>query len=376
MKKIAFVNSPANFLLHDGDRCPLGLCYLASQVRKNHDVKIFDFSVGDRKELLKQIQDFEPKIIGFTATTPIFYEAVQLMKEIAIASSWEYKTVIGGVQATAMPEYCLKWFDYIITGEADFSFRDFCNNEFPKERIIKSDFIDNINGLFPSRDLVEMKKYNMQLDGKQCATIITSRGCPYNCIYCSSILGKKVRLNSAKNVVDEICNIISKYGITSFYFLDDVFTIDRQRVLDICNLIKMRGLNISFRITTRINLVDKEILKELYSAGCKMMCYGLESGSDRVLNLYNKYFTVNDIKEKVKMTKDIGLSVKGFWMTSFLENDKDKKATKDLMKELELQNDDIYNLTIYPGSELWEKAYNNRQDFNLDFFKTLYHGGK
>jgi len=374
MKKIALINPASSFLVHDGDRPPLNLAYLATSVRQSHDIKIFDFSINNHLKLLREIRKYNPDIIGYTATTPTFPETVRLLKEISVIVPTAIN-VIGGVHATIMPKYCLKWFDYVIIGEADFSFKKFCSEEKPKDRIIKSDTIYKIDGLLPARDLLPMNKYNMQLDNEKCTIIITSRGCPYGCIYCSSIAGKRVRLNSAENVVNEIGDIMSKYNYRSFYFLDDIFTIDRFRVFEICRLIRERKLNIEFRITTRIDLVDKVMLNVLKASGCKMICYGLGSGSDRMLKFYNKKFQVQDIKRVVNMTKQVGIEIKGFWMHSKYENIEDGNDTDSLIKELNLKENGIYDLVVYPGSELWRREMKNIEP-DIQYFEKLYHGGK
>jgi radical SAM superfamily enzyme YgiQ (UPF0313 family) len=176
--------------------------------------------------------------------------------------------------------------------------------------------------------------------------------------------------------MEEILSIIDDYDIKSFYFLDDVFTWDKKRVFDFCKLVKDLSIDIKFRVTTRIDLVDKRLLEALQRVGCKMVCYGLESGSDRVLRCYNKRFTVKDVRNVVKLTKSVGIPIKGFWMTSFFETEADKKMTQDLIQELNLKENDLYELTIYPGSKLWRERYGDSQDFDLQYFSNLYHGGK
>jgi len=377
MKRVALVNPDSKFLVHDGDRPPLGLGYLATAIRDKHDVQIFDFSIENEKELLQRIFNFKPEIIGFTATTPVFYQAVNILNKIKKLHGFDFVSVIGGIQATAMPGFCSKYFDYVFTGESEKTFSNFCDG---KLNVINNILLAcpqyNIDGVFPARDLLPMEKYTMKLDNEICTPLITSRGCPYGCVYCSSILGKKVRSNSADNIMEEILSIIDDYDIKSFYFLDDVFTWDKKRVFDFCKLVKDLSIDIKFRVTTRIDLVDKRLLEALQRVGCKMVCYGLESGSDRVLRCYNKRFTVKDVRNVVKLTKSVGIPIKGFWMTSFFETEADKKMTQDLIQELNLKENDLYELTIYPGSKLWRERYGDSQDFDLQYFSNLYHGGK
>jgi len=376
MKKVALINPNSPFLISDGDRPPLNLAYLANQINKKHEVVIFDFAIENPKILLKEILDYKPEIIGFTATTPVFFQAVNILQAIQEIADFKFVSVLGGVHATVLSKMCLKYFDYVFMGEAENTFRAFCDGDSYVKGNIAMDSSVEVNGLLPARDLLPVQKYSMQLDGKKCTTIITSRGCPYNCVFCSSILGKKVRCNSAENVVNEIESIINNYNIFNFYFLDDVFTFNKQRVFDICRLIKERGLNIGFRVTTRINLVDKAILEALRAVGCKMVCYGLESGVDRVLRAYNKGFTVKDIKNVVGMTKEVGIGIKAFWVQSSFEKKIDKQLTKRLIKQLGLKQNDLYDLIVYPGSKLWQDKYGKWNDFNVDFFKNYYHGGK
>ena len=376
MKKIALINPASPFLMVDGDRPCLGLAYLATEVRKDNEVQIFDFAVENQETLLKELINYEPAIIGFTATTPVFYQAVTLLQKIKNMATFKFISVIGGVHASVLPKSCLEYFDYVFMGEGEKTFSAFCNgHSYVEGNFVHSCSVD-IDGLMPARDLLPMEKYNMQLDGERCTTIITSRGCPYNCIFCSSILGKKVRLNSAENVVREIKDIITNDNITNFYFLDDVFTWSKKRVLDICDWIKADGLDIKFRATTRINLVDERVLGALAGAGCKMVCYGLESGSNRVLKAYNKGFTVEDIRRVVKATKQAGIGIKAFWLKSELETEDEKKATLDLIDELQLQQNDLYNLTAYPGSKIWKEKHGDNEYFTAEFFKNCYHGGK
>jgi radical SAM superfamily enzyme YgiQ (UPF0313 family) len=143
---------------------------------------------------------------------------------------------------------------------------------------------------------------------------MTSRGCPYRCLFCDRPhLGKKFRARSAINVVDEIEECVKK-GIGEFIFYDDTFTIDRQRVFDICDEILRRKLDIMWDIRTRVDNVDKVLLERLKAAGCARIHYGVESGNPEILKVLRKGITIEQVERAFKLTKEAGIATLAYFM--------------------------------------------------------------
>jgi anaerobic magnesium-protoporphyrin IX monomethyl ester cyclase len=151
---------------------------------------------------------------------------------------------------------------------------------------------------------------------KRTGGIITSRGCVYSCNYCSSslIMGKKFRSRSPDNVVDEIEELINKYQITDFGFMDDTFMLNKKRANDIADEIKTRGLDVTFVASSRVDRVDSGLLQNLKNSGMKTIYYGVESGSQRILDLMKKGITLKNAENAVKIAKNAGLEV----LTSYI----------------------------------------------------------
>jgi len=175
---------------------------------------------------------------------------------------------------------------------------------------------------FPARHLLpDLKLYrpNAQSYRKLPATtIITSRGCPFNCIFCDrSTFGKKYRTHSAEYVVDEIQMLIEQFGIKEIWFVDDTFTIDKNRVMQICNMIMERNLDISWSCLGRVGTVTIEMLKMMKKAGCWMIAYGIETGNQEVMDYIKKGITLEQAEQAVKWTKEAGLLPKGYFMLGY-----------------------------------------------------------
>lgn len=366
--KILLVNPPARFLLMDGDRLHLGLLYVGTFLTHlGHEVSVCDLAIGD--DLMNNIKCFSPDLIGFTSTTSQFSYVCGLVKKIREHNK-KIRLIIGGSHATVCPEQCLELFDQAVRGESEFVLETILSN--PHFLLTCGEAVNNLDSLpIPDRNLVDMSKYNYSLFGERAATLISSRGCVYNCTYCSNIHERKYRAHSPDRVLEEMFYLAREYNFKNFYFYDDVFTLDKKRTLELCDLLKPLGFK--FRCTTRIDCVDEEILLALKKAGCGLISYGLESGSDRMLKIYDKRFTVEDIKKTILLTKKIGIEIKGFWIKAPFETEEDRMATENLIKELNLEYNDVYNLIAFPGSRLWDKAEEYGLEKNFD---KLYYSHK
>jgi len=366
---------------------PLGLCYLASSIKNaGHEVKIIDAEIEkmDIKEVVEETKKHSPNIIGITSTTPIFPQVKNLAEEL----KKELKTpiVLGGPHITAMPIQTMKsckYFDFGVYGEGEKTICELVqalegNKKFENipgliyrknGRIIKNKprkFEPNLDSIpLPDRESLKFDKYLWSVPGKgivKFTTIITARGCPFQCIFCSqrSIFGTKVRFRSPENIIKEIEEIIKKYKIKHFVFLDDTLTLKRDRVIKLSKLIIERGLDISWEGWTRADTIDKEMLTIMKKSGFVRISFGIESGNEKILKIIKKGITLKQLRNSYKLTKEVGIEARGSAMLGHpFETKKTAKDTIKFIKSLEgCQQIYLGISTPYPGTELYEMALN------------------
>ncbi|MCE5215093.1 MAG: B12-binding domain-containing radical SAM protein [Methanobacterium sp.] len=360
---------------------PINLMYLGGALENaNYDVCIIDDDLEQLgyKELSKIISKQGPNIIGITATTSSVKNAleyVKLTKEILPDSV----TVMGGPHTSFMPVETLKScssLDAVVIGEGEetmidlvskyidenngklaeikgIAYKDGKNGNIkinPSRPLIKD--LDSIP--FPARHLVPFESYKTTQE--KSSDMITSRGCVFNCDYCSSslIMGKKFRTRSPENVVDEIEHLIDRYKLENIAFMDDTFMLNKIRANDIADEIKDRRLDISFVASSRVDMVDKNLLMKLKKAGLKTLYYGVESGSQRVLDLMKKGITLKQAEEAVKSAKEVGLEV----LTSFIlgfpgETLEEINKTINFSIKLNADYSQYSILTPFPGTPIY-----------------------
>lgn len=367
---------------------PMNLMYLASSLEKeSYCVKIVDDDLLQMgyENVSEMAEKLNPQLVGVTATTSTIKSAlkyVEMIKKILPESL----TVIGGPHATFMPQETLNSsedLDVVVMGEGEETMVDILDESFQevpqmdnvpgiffrdqKTGNIKSTperpLIKDLDSLpFPARHLVPFESYAASKE--QTGGIITSRGCVYSCNYCSSslIMGKKFRSRSPDNVVDEIEELIDKYQIKDFGFMDDTFMLNKKRANDIADEIKTRGLDVSFVASSRVDRIDSGLLQNLKSSGMKTIYYGVESGSQRILDLMKKDITLKNAEDAVKIAKNAGLEV----LTSFIigypgETKEDINKTIDFSIKLEPDYCQYSILTPFPGTPI----YNELKEKNL-----------
>lgn len=367
---------------------PMNLMYLASSLEnESYSVKIVDDDLLQMgyENVSEMAEKLNPPVVGVTATTSTIKSAlkyVEMIKKILPESL----TVIGGPHATFMPFETLnssEHLDVVVRGEGEETMVDILDQSFQEVP-----HLDNVSGIvfrdyktgnlkstperplikdldslpFPARHLVPFESYAASKE--QTAGIITSRGCVYSCNYCSSslIMGKKFRSRSPDNVVDEIEELIDKYQIRDFGFMDDTFMLNKRRANDIADEIKTRGLDVSFVASSRVDRVDPGLLQNLKSSGMKTIYYGVESGSQRILDLMKKGISLKNAEDAVKIAKNTGLEV----LTSFIigypgETKDDINKTIDFSIKLEPDYCQYSILTPFPGTPI----YNELKEKNL-----------
>jgi anaerobic magnesium-protoporphyrin IX monomethyl ester cyclase len=370
---------------------PLGIAYVAASLEAaGLDVKVVDltFAIEGRYEVERvkeAVLNLEPAVVGLSAFTSTIASAYKLANAIK-KDQKGLPLVIGGPHASALPHRTLEEcpaLDAAVVGEGEYVFRDLAQRLVTQERpsvppdldgvvyrrgtqILgdpKPVYIEDLNRLpFPARHLFDLQKYteaSYYFDAKQfpVASIVTSRGCPYACIYCSRISsGRRFRGRSPENVVRELEQLKAQ-GFKEVQIVDDNFTEDRGRVLEICRLIQAKRLDLSFNLLggIRVDKVDEDLLTHMYEAGCYAIHFGVESGDDQVLKTIRKGVTSSQIKHAVQLAKRIGFKVI-FYVIVGLPGSSIESEEKTIRLENECEPDAtrVAICTPYPGSPLWE----------------------
>lgn len=402
---------------------PSSLLYLAAVLRNNgNNVGILDlntFRIDDtienhnktleiyEKVIIDRISNFHPSFIGitclFSGQFPLVLNYSKKIKEKFI----NIPITIGGIHPTLFPYEILSncpSIDYVIIGEGEESIvnltntiKRYRNEEFNNDlrqidglayrcngKVIinpKTSFIANLDRLpFPAYELINLKDYYYNTNNWHnpknlpinCSIpIISSRSCPVRCNFCSmyKVMGSKHRKRSPKNVVDEIEFLYRKYNHRHFSFMDDNLTLEKSHVLDICNEIIKRKLNIQFETPNGISTgsLDEEILEALVSAGLVRLALAIESGSDYIRNkIMGKRLPRKKIFEIVRLTKRYNsLYVRAFFIMGMPEdNRKTLWETHDMIKEIDVDKPIVFNLLPLPGTKVFEQAL--RDDLFID----------
>ena len=353
----------------------LGLGYLASAlIRQGLETKIIDAPASgmDHDAVVKQAIAAKPEIVGITSTTPLSDSAYQLARKLRKQVRF---LILGGAHASAFGEKIFKEcpeFDFVFVGEAEESFAKLAqkiltgdkNPELPGvvwpghgSDPVKIAALDQL--AFPAWELMPMKNYRHPLfPGDQVATMISSRGCPYQCIFCDkSVCGSRFRPRSPDNVLKELEELQGKFGVRALIFYDDLFTLDSGRVIEICKQIIDRNLKVKWKCEGRVNLVDAQALAWMKKAGCKMIAYGIESGHQKSLDWLNKGVKIEQIKEAVRQTRESGIKVLGYFIFGIpVETFEEELESVEFAISLNLDYVQFASLSPFPGSKLYDIA--------------------
>lgn len=361
---------------------PLGLAYLAAVLKKNKiSTKLIDTAVShmEEKELLKSAKKFRPDIIGVSAFTPL-YDRVKDIVEFARENFPHTKLIIGGPHATACPKDTLSKLkpDVVVIGEGEVTtlelMKSFEENSPLKHikgvafrdgrgRIVFTEprpLIQDLDSLpFPDRSDIPVLKYpgNHIYRRKPFTTVMTGRGCPFNCTFCASrtLWGKTVRRRSVENIVKEIKFLKRRYGIKEIYFPDDLFTLNRKWLKEFCETLIKKKVEIYWKCLSRVDTIDKETLSLMKKSGCHTLEIGVESGNQKILRLIKKGITLEKAREAFKLTRKLDIDTQAFFMVGNQgENRKTIEDTINFIKEL---NPDWISVSIavpLPGTEFYE----------------------
>lgn len=331
---------------------PLGLEYLISSIKNEHETALWDLNLGDR---FIDYRNYD--YICLTVPTPLYNQAKRIIKVIHSNSS--AKVIVGGPHPSINPQECIDDLgaDYAVAGEGEPVLSAIIQNNM-QPGIYKAPPTANIdiNAIkYPSR--ANKGRYRLDLnpdDHQTVASVITSRSCPYPCTFCSSkqIFGNKLRLRSVDNIIGELTELKTA-GYDTLIFLDDAFTFDRQRIIEICK--QMVGMGFKWWIDTRVDKVDEELLEYMKAAGCAFIVYGIESGNEEILKRIKKGIHLDSIRRAIKITKAAGIQCKANLMLGHYQETLDQMAdTITLALELQATKTSFYQVIPLPGTELFQ----------------------
>lgn len=228
---------------------------------------------------------------------------------------------------------------------------------------------------FPARHLVDNNIYRRPDNNKVQAVIKVSRGCPFHCFFClaTPVSGAKVRKRSPENIIEEIRECVDKYGITNFLFWSDIFNIDKDWVMELCQKIIDSGLKITWSANTRADTADEEMANKMYEAGCRLVSIGVESGSQEMLDKIGKRITLDDVRLTVKIFKKAGIRIYNYFVIGLPWEDEDTvEDTIDFAIELDSDFISFYTATPLPGSKFYEYAKENNLINSDTSFSSAY----
>ena len=353
---------------------PTSLGYLvgyAKSFNPEYNYKVMSAKFYSDNEILNECSDAD--LVGFTVTSPQLQHAGELSKQI------EAPKVYGGVHPTIEPMDALKaGADIVVRGEGEVAFKKILD-DIPgavKKQTFSEPMITDLDTLpFPDREVIEQERYfeiTMKNDNKRIASIFSSRGCPYNCTFCTSkaLWTRGIRFRSAQSIAEEMEMLVNKWNIEFLKFSDDTFTIRKDRLLDFCKIKNERGINIPWGCNARVNNVNREIMRALKESNCQELWFGVESGSQRIMNVLEKAVTKEQVREAFKLAKEFGILTRSYFMIgNETETLEEIQETENFIEEIDPDIVGISINTPFPGSKSYiQKGMQHIDWKNVDLY--------
>jgi len=379
----------------DSDGYPLGLAYLHSYLEKqNNEVETLflnNYSHDDCfKKIIKKINEFKPNIVGFQVLTQNRVSTYRLI-EYVNENYPEIKIVLGGIHATIMYDQLLKKYPFVVVviGEGEITLSELSEKikslNFNLATIKGIAFNENgVIKLNPYRELIEnldelpFPKHEVFFQGnRKCGIILTARGCPFNCSFCSLdlITRRRVRYRTMVNVMAEIEWMIKKFpSMTDLWIQDDTFFVNNMRVIEFCDEIIKRGIKLNFICSARFKPISAELVKKIQRANFKKIFFGLESGDDEILKKCHKGINQKDVLGAIKLFQKTTIVTYAHLIVGLPgETEKSIKTTARLVQKIQkmkyIYYQTAYLLTVYPGTEVYEIA-KSKGMMDDDFWMT------
>ncbi len=352
----------------DASVVPIGVCYVAALLKENHyDVEILNFYALDKdsQEIREILIARKPDVIGFSILHANRWGGIEIAR-IAKQVNPNVKIVFGGIGATFLWKHFLSHFreiDYVVLGEGEYPFLNLV--KCIEAKAYKD--IGNISGIaFRDGDKIEKTatpEFIRDLDELPVPAkyftyqhVSLTRGCPGNCTFCGSpqFWKRRVRFHSSEYFVDQL-ELLRRKGVTFFYFSDDTFTLQKDRVTDICKKILERNLGIRWTAISRVDCVSEDILYWMRRAGCIQISYGVESGSEKMRKLLNKNIKAEQIINAFSLTTKYGILARAYFIYGCPGENKDTiRETMELIHKIRPMTNVFYILDIFPGTKLYE----------------------
>lgn len=393
--KILLVNPPCRTALV----LPLGLGYIASVLRNDgHTVSIMDLNMKNlpMDSVEKEIADSYWDVVGIGGLSTA-YKFVKTFSAAAKKVSPRTKVIAGNMVSTASPHLLLDHadIDICVIDEGEDTVIELMRrlNDFPEledvngiafkkdDKFIKTHPRKRIVDLdkipYPAWDLFSMEDYIATTIhreyGRRSINVSAVRGCPFQCVYCSRPFGPIVHRRSTKSVIAELKELKRNYNIEFVCFSDDLFTLDKRWVMEFCDAMIGERIGIGWSSSARVNLVDWEFLKKLKKAGCEILGYGFESGSQKILDNMRKNVTVKQAEDAIRLTRKAGIIVEGSFMIGMAgETEETVNETVDFIKRTGLTLHRFFYTTPFPDTVLYKMAKDmGRMKYDEDEYMSL-----
>ena len=363
---------------------PLGLAYIAGYLRKygGHDVRMYEPEAQrlSYQDIQRLIKEFRPDVIGLTSSTPNFPRALELAKLCRENSS--ARVVLGGVHASAVPEFIVENYssliDCVVVGEGEETMLELVGayadgSELSKVKGIaymgeagpvlteRRPYIEDLDSIpFPARDLIPQGLFVPNAHNaryRNCQTIMTSRGCPFNCSFCAArvVSGKKYRMHSADYVLSEMEHLKKEYGARQLVITDDTFTINHARLEEICRGMIDRRLGMEWFCFSQVNTVNREVLALMKKAGCYSIGFGVESAEEEILKKMGKNIKPQQSIDTIRLANSMGFKTQAFYIFGMPgETRAQMEHTIEYSEEVDAVLSFFNMLVPYPGTKDFE----------------------
>ncbi|MFX0194689.1 MAG: B12-binding domain-containing radical SAM protein [Candidatus Hodarchaeota archaeon] len=397
---------PSN--LSDHIQPSLGLGYLATQIRNKHSVKIVDCMKEELSapQLIPILREFNPDIVGsqcYSMDLTKLQAVLQVVKDF----NRNIATIVGGPHPTAAPHHTMNFFgrdllDFVFVGEGEIGFPELlkqfegqgCSNfkgiqglgwmENGKLRINAKAHVDDLDSIgMPAWDLIKPESYPFSPHGVVCmnypiAPVMATRGCPYNCTFCSTA-GTKLRKRSVELIIEEVKLLYYQHAIREFHMVDDNFTMD----MDYAKTFLKALIKLNIRATwatpngIRLDRLDKSLLELMKEAGFYSIAVGIESGSNRIRKKMRKGSSTKKVRNDLRMVKEVGgIEVTGFFMLGFPgETRDDIEKTLRFSRQLPLQRATFHSFIPLPGTQVWHEMEVSGELDRMDWERYFFWAG-